>query len=658
MKINKYSQTNLIVLAISVLVLLTYDLILAKYAFPLTEGWWELFARESGGKALYKEIFIGLPPLYIGFIEILQKITSNFYDLRILFIVLHLAEFLLLVFFIKKFFSIKVAINSALISELLIISYNSAYLPKDYHLFLSVFVILTLIFLVQYQHGENKYKNIFFAGIATGLILLTKQNIGALLVISTLIIILFNIKNIIYFVKYLIIYMLAISSILFIYTYINGVNWIDVYLGNDSKGSILKVLTRFISEDITRLTGIQLFILLFFYKILKSKNLIYDKYNFLIEKIPSNFLFYIKKYWIYGIYIYFLYLGLRVSQNKDFSIAGSLIFTIIIVNLFILINIDKGKCFLVKIGAIGMVILLLCYGNSMTAGYNYVGLQIGVAMLFAIILQFAEKINIKFFFIYSLLCVTIITNNFIKTRIKGDGNAYSWWGYSIDGASKNDHQFENSYLDGIKLSLETKEIFERVDQIISSTNNSNRFYFYPNIPIFYYIFDLPVHTRYPILWFDVIPSSKKLDVLRDFNEILPDYVFWLKPSAQVYSGHFDLKDSSSVISELDNEIEEMLSIGKYKQIYVRPMGFSARNSGSALRPTSVSLICNSCDVDSLNKWLTRGDIINIEYLNNNNKDYYLNIKFKNGRSYIDFSEKFNPIILSRDRFIFTILKKS
>lgn len=645
-------------MAIAVLVLLTYDLILAKYAFPLTEGWWELFARETGSKTLYKEIFIGLPPLYINFIAILQKITSNFYDLRVIFIAFHAVEFLLLIFFIRKFFSIRVATYSALISELLIISYNSAYLPKDYHLFLSVFVILTLIFLAQYQDGVSKYKNIFFAGISTGVILLTKQNIGALFILSTFLFIAINIKNVIYFLKHSIVYILSICSILFLYTQLNGVDWIDVYIGNDSKGSIVKVLTRFFSEDITRLTGIQLLIALCFYELVKSKSSITCKYQIFIEKLPTSFLLSVKNYWIYVIYAYLLYLGLRVSQNKDFSAAGSLIFTLFIINLFSLISADRSKFFLVKIGAIGLVLLLLCYGNSMTAGYNFVGLQIGVAILFAVILQIAEKINAKIFLFYSLLCVSIITNNFIKTKVKSDGNAYSWWGYSIDGVSKNSHQYKNSHLDGINLSIETKEIFEEVREIISLTNNSKKYYFYPDIPIFYYIFDLPVDTRYPVLWFDVVPSGKKLDVLRDFNEVLPDYVFWLRPPAQVYSGHYDLKGSSSVISDLDDEIEKKISEGKYRQIYVRPMGLLASDSKSTLDPTAVKLICTKCDPDTLKEWFTRGDIIDIENFYGSQSSDYWSLKFKNPKAYIDFCKKFNPIILSRDKFIFTILKKS
>ncbi len=646
-------------MAIAVLVLLTYDLILAKYAFPLTEGWWEIFARETGSKELYKEIYIGLPPLYINFIAILQKITSNFYDLRVIFIAFHAVEFLLLIYFIRKFFSIRVATFSALISELLIISYNSAYLPKDYHLFLSVFVILTLIFLAQYQDGVNKYKNIFFAGISTGVILLTKQNIGALFILSTIFFIAINIKNVTYFLKHSIVYILSICSILFLYTQLNGVDWIYVYIGNDSKGSLVKVLTRFYFEDITRLTGIQLLIAFCFYELVaKSKSSIIFKNHIFIEKIPTSFLLIVKKYWIYVIYAYLLYLGVRVSQNKDFSAAGSLIFTLLIINLFILIRVDRDKFFLIKIGAIGVVLLLLCFGNSMTAGYNFVGLQIGVAILFAVILQIAEKINARIFLFYILFCILIITSNFIKTRINADGHAYSWWGYGIDGVSKNSHQYKNSYLDGINLSLETKEIFDKVHEIIALTNNSKKYYFYPDIPIFYYIFDLPVHTRYPVLWFDVVPSGKKHDVLRDFNEILPDYVFWLKPPSQVYSGHYDLKGSSSVMSDLDNEIEKMINEGKYRQIYSRPMGLLVAESKSKLNPIAVKLICNECEPVALKEWFTRGDIIDIENFYGNNDSDYLSLKFKNTKAYIDFCKKFNPIILSRDNFIFTVLKKT
>ena len=646
-------------LGVSIAILALYDFILAKYAFPLTEGWWELLARESGSKILYKDVFIGLPPLYINFIATLQIITQNFYDLRVIFIFIHIAEYLLLVFFIKKFFSGKVAIFSALISELLIISYNSAYLPKDYHLFLSFFVMLTLIFLIQYQEEATKYKNILFAGISTGIILLTKQNIGALLVFSSIILIASNSKNIIYFLKYSLIYVAFVAGILILYTQFNGAGWINAYVGNDSKGSIFKVITRFLFEDITRLSIVELISAYFIYNAWKSKELIASKFSNYSNIISSTFILNNKKYLIYLVYGYLLYLGIRISQNKDFSIAGSLIFTIIIINLFIVLTINKSKYFLIKIGTFGIVILLLCYGNSMTAGYNLVGLQIGVALLFAIILQVAENASIKIFFIYSALCILIITNSFIKTRVIHGGNAYSWWGYGIDQVSKNNYQYTNSYLDGIRLSLETSEILEEVGGIISATNKSKKYYFYPDIPIFYQIFNLPVQSRYPILWFDVIPSEKKVDVLREFNEISPDYIFWLKPMSQVYSGHYQLKGSTSVISDLDSEIVGKIDAGEYKQIYVRPVGLIDNELEVAIKEIDVKMICSKCNSLELKSWLSHGDIVDIEnYDGKGLSREYWRIKFKNSKSYIDFCKKFNPTILNQDSFLFMVLKKS
>jgi hypothetical protein len=636
-----------------------YDFILAKYSFPLTEGWWELLARESSSKVLYKDIFIGLPPLYINFIAALQKITSNFYHLRIIFIAIHIAEFLLITFLIRKFFSFRVAICSALISELLIISYNSAYLPKDYHLFLSVFVILTLIFLVQYQEGINKYKNIIFAGIFTGIILLTKQNIGALLFFSSLIFIACNVKNIISFLKHSFVYIVLAIATLILYTQLNGLDWLNVFIGNDSKGSIFKVLTRFLSEEITKLTILQLIVAYVVYVIWQSKDAIKSKYFIYIEKINPIFLINLNKYCFFLMNGYFLFLGIRISQNRDFVIAGSLIFTILIINVFLLIKYNKNKFFLVRTGAFSLVILFLCYGNSMTAGYNFVGMQVGFAFLFAIILQSLERLNAKLFFVYGAMCLVIITNSFVKNRFVDGGNAYSWWGYSIGQVSKNTHQYKNPYLNGLMLSLETKEILEEVNGIITSSGNNKNYYFYPNIPIFYYIFNLSVHTQYPILWFDVIPSSKKLDILNEFNKINPDYIFWLKPIDEAYLGHYRLKGSTSVMSELDDEMLTKIEKGFYKQIFVKPVGLFDSESKASLRRINVKMICNTCTSSDLQGLLHRGEIIDIDNYNERvtGREYW-SVIFKNSNAYIDFCKKFNPIILNRDNTLFIVLKKS
>ena len=81
MKLSKYNNIYIefISVLIGITILLCTDLLIAKNTLPLTEGWWEVIAKESNSMELYKDLYIGLPPLYINFIAFLQGFTENIY---------------------------------------------------------------------------------------------------------------------------------------------------------------------------------------------------------------------------------------------------------------------------------------------------------------------------------------------------------------------------------------------------------------------------------------------------------------------------------------------------------------------------------------------------------------------------------------------------
>lgn len=637
----------LLIVLTSIFAIVAYDFVIAKYSFPLTEGWWELLARESLNKKLYIDVYFPMPPLYINLLGGLLAFTNNFYELRLFFIFVHVIEFLFLSYFLSKFYEAKFAILGALISELLITTYHVAYIPKDYHMLLGLLVSIYLICFYYLDRLKNYYIA-FVIGVVTSLILLTKQNVGGIFILAAITIIALEKLNWRRKLALSLVYLLSIFLALYLYSAVAGFEWVDVYLANDSKGSLFTFVTRFIRENSVQYAAAWLAIFYFYYYL---KHNISEKYQYFFgkfEEIISN---------KYLIAVLIAYLSIKLARNIDFDILLSIIIFCLVVNLINAVGLSKINQKFTNFGLVSLLPLTIVYGNSMTAGFNFVGVQIGVAMFFASSFTEMSKIRKSASYIFIALIFSISAINFYRIKINGD--LYSWWGYAIGGLIENSVDDNNPKLQGLKVSYETEEILKNVRVSLEQSKNEGRYYFYPHIPLFYFLYDIPLTTKFPILWFDTAPSKFRERILAEFNSLQPEYIYWLKPPRFVYDGHAGLRGQDSVMTDVDEIILKGIESGAYEIVYTRPMGLEGRYLRDKNFPISVTMLCSRCTESLITESMTLGKIIAVKNSGLNTAGRgIVNFTFSNPYQYIKFAEEHTPLILDSEKPVFMILKKN
>jgi hypothetical protein len=626
---------------LAIFILVSLDLIIATYSYPLVEGWWELLAIESSRKLLYKDLYFALPPLYINVLSLLQSFNLNIFEVRLFFIIIHVLEFLTLTYFITRFFKYYIGILAVFVSEILIIAYHVAYLPKDYHMLLGLFVSLFLVG----GYFISRYKNIYsaiFLGLIAGLLFLVKQNIAAVLFLSVFILIGIGNSSGRHKIRLLSFYLLAVLALLSSYASIFGFEWVNVYLSNDSKGSLFIVLTRIFGDKVFQ--NFLIIITLFY------------TYSFLIKRYPSKiFNLYENKICDLALLMTFIILAFFVAKNKNFDFLISIVLAILSINLINSFNQNIANIKILNFSALAIIPLGIIYSNSMTAGFNFVGSQIAVVIFFAIILNFCRQFHRRLLYLFSFIIILIISNNLYEKIYKG--NLYQWWGYKIGSIQKSIVTPFLPEMKGMYITEESQAILNSVDFIRKSDPQSS-VYFYPNIPYFYKLFNVRLLTKFPILWFDTVPSKFTNEVTNEFNDINPDYVVWLRPPNSAYSGHAALIQRESLMERIDSILLDGIASGRYSIEYVRPVGLITDYREDNFIKTAATMICNKCNEKDLQNYLITGHVIDYSFLSKVvGQESFLSITFSGAANYIDFCYKFQPLILAPEYPVFMILKR-
>lgn len=637
--------------------------ILNLRVFPITEGWWETYAWLSKTENIYDDIHLALPPLYTNLISIILEFTTVLINVRWVILAIYFLNVYLLYCLCKKISNSSFAIIGVFVSQILIINNNPVWLSKDYHTLVSLLVTAFVILLYGLILNPKKYFIYsLIIGFITGLIVLTKQNIALVCLLSIVAALIFN-KNtsISIIIKSIAVYITSLIATLLIYSRIFGWSWVNVYLNNDSKGETSTVLLRFINDNGILKISFKVVILFLVYLLLRH---LYLHNKDLIIKIKESFnknLININKYlffnvkWVgYSILICVSYLVLQKNETTVFYSLMLAYFCINLYKYFVDSRDDKFKL-------LSIVFLMLAYAGTMTAGYNTVSLELLTAVFVTIFLSSYSKLFNLSQFAITIIIVTLSVSLFYTRKI--NNFSYNWWGYSTDSVRNSIHYSNNPKLKGISLDHATKEIFDATDLLMSHAKLTDAIFSYPSIPIFYWLYEKKPIVKSIVQWFDVIPSSAIDGVINDLEETPPKFIFWLKPPGFVYQGHLMMKKTQLPMNTIDGYIYNQIENGKYSVIKTIPIihGLEIRNNKSfeqfSLNPINYEFICKSCGNEDLNHMLTRGKIVNytknMDYMNNN----YIDIKFKNKYEASAFISKYNLFPINQSDWIFYVLER-
>lgn len=618
-------------LFILILIVGFYDLIFSFGTFFITEGWWETYAYlNRSGFDLYENAYLKLPPLYpqlIGFLQ--QLIGDELLKLRLIFIPIHLIILTLFFFLLKKRTTDFFALIGVSIALGFVIS-NPVYLVKDYHTLLELLVVIVLLFLPLYREfdSRNYYRNIFVVGFVSGLILLSKQNIGILLTFSLALSLLLDLRrekaNI---KKYLIvsaIFSFSFFTPLFLYSIFFGFQWTSIFIANDSKGSILTIFLRFIAfPDIRLFTFAALFLTVLVC-------ILHEKILDILKRLDQ------RSRLILVLAIFSLFLKIH-----------SLLFVIALAW-------PLSRLFFIKDNkdtAISIALLGLAYAGTLTAGYNAVSMEFLVGLFVAefMVVIFGKPVidyNLKIkILIPSLTMLLIVLPKIISPY------GYDWWGLKSSGILNSNKVLTESHLRGMVTDENTASMIEAISHYKKHLSEDDRILSFPSIPLAYLLLDKKPYAN-PILWFDASTRADSTKTINEASKKLPKVIFWLQPPISVYLGHFKLRGADPGLIEVDKWVKDRIYDGSYKvaKAIVSYDNDSLYVSNYAQTSLDLNKDLNSVKIKDL---APKCILMNCEVVD---KGSYITITFQNGLDYKNFINSSTYIIRSTDH-IFYVLEK-
>ena len=628
-----------IILLLTITLFIIFDFILNKYTFPLTEGWWETYSWLSDNFTLYKDYNLPFPPLFIELISFIRSIVGeDFYSIRSTFLLLRIIEmlsiYLMIKFVTRESYS---AIFGMIVAQILVVALNPVYLVKDYHILVAILVNLTIIshFYSWNYLGIKRLMLIILSGIFLAGLILTKQNVAVLLIAGSFAS---------YFVGYyrkefkiheLLLIVLSIILPIVIYTFTRSDLWVSAYLSNDSKGSAGTVFTRFLSDPHSikiYLVSIFLWCLIISYKEIDRRlGYVFSKFKY-------------EKSILFGLFLS------TVVYFNELIIPLALGWPLI--RLFLHI---RDKLIFRAVIPVLMLSASLAYAGTMTAGYNFVSMEVLIAICYAEIYLFFKDKRPQLTIILACIFATIL---FTETKIFT--SSYSWWGYNLSPVLNAKQESKFPELKNIKLDKITSEILEQAYNISIEIKEDQTIFAYPNIPIFYKLLKKSPIVSYPVQWFDVFPTKKSNEVIKSIENKKPEYIFWLKPPAAVYSGHAMLRKMESGMSLIDRFLMENIDKGIYKKLYKQELTDNFYTKGSyqneVIDPVFSKYNCNiPCDLKFIEPYFARRDVLEFSESKNTIK-----IKFKNIIAQSEFDNNINFSTFQRvdELFSFLILKKN
>jgi hypothetical protein len=641
------------------IVILTFDVLLSKYSFPLTEGWWEAYSWIGKEKNLYQEVNLSFPPLFILIQGIVLKFTDNFLIIRILYSFIHIFEFYLLTKTVGLFFDKKYAIIGAFIAEVLMIIKNPVWIVKDYHLIISILELMVIILtfkIYRIKNGFNIINQIILSFIFT-LIILLKQNV-ALIIISTSLLTFFLAFKSRKLISYNIL-TIAIFTGLFvnIFSYFYGYKWINTYLQNDSKGELSTVFLRILQEPSARnilLSALVIYVLIIIISLIYEnfiKDFIDNKRLIFIKKLDENNINRLRLNFTYALFIYALI-------GTIFFIDVRFLYIIII--SFVLYKLHLYRIFNASVNQYNeysyLILAGIIYTGTMTAGFNSVSMELPTAFFVAFLLR-AIYVNTAWTGILMLSASVIFSiYGFYASKVKS--NSYDWWGYSVSSVLDAKYESSHKKLAGISFDKNTQEILNKTSLFMQDKNST--LLSYPSIPIFYYLYQkLPIISS-PVLWFDVYSSKNIKNDLQLLKEHNPDYIFWLRPAHYAYEGHSNMKASKLPLMSFDDYIANLVENRIYKVVYIKPILGGNDIDGiniykkNILSPITSEFNCKQCSEILLDQMDNNNGILKYEF---NKYPGKINVKFKNIYYLADFIEENYLAPIKTDMNIFFILER-
>lgn len=538
---NRFEKVSFLAgLAGTVLVCGTYVAIVGNKGFPVTEGWWSVFAKYiNEGKLPYRDFELLFTPVYT---YIIAGITAVFgYDLIVLRIVglllfVGIAVMAYLIF--SRLFKPYIAMVGACLTALFM-QLELCYIFYDYSRFYDFFTLLSCFFLMVYvsscnQPSKRKFSwSVTLCGLFSSIAMLIRQPhvivvtyIVVLLVFFTIILdnkkaLLVNLAN------YLVSLLLPVAVLL------------AIMVSNGSLSNFLRMTT---TDAIAAKGGIRVELFAWIGRavpyVLSKKGTIAV---LLAVLLVNNFLYtHCRKckenkvedtFWgilfgvlvLLGVLLCYRYVqfSLALDAFRTLQTPYSLYAVVVLVFVYTFLcllrynNLDTAqqKFFLLFFTLTGMVIAI-GYGSG-TSGCLVEGqTALALGTIFATILslsryRFGKPMKLIVLALSVCMCLSFVGYKYV--------HPYWWWGLTEPDIRQATETIDLDYMNGIKVSLKTKTAVEGIaNTITKNSKKGDNVFTFPHIPIFYLLTDRYPSTFTLVQWFD---ASSDYRVKADIQNI-------------------------------------------------------------------------------------------------------------------------------------------
>ncbi len=568
--LEKYRHTAIFFLPS--LLVLVFNLGFFNRSFPLSEGWWETYGYlVNKGLVPYKNFNLEFTPVFVFFNAFLLQLTHSFFLLRLWGVILMVVNTLLIQCIFEKFYDRRSVVVGALAAIFLFMT-DSVYIAKDYQTYLVFLICLVLISGIYLQSSfatlttkhEKPQRDMFYfsvlLGFLLGLVCVIKQNVGIFLFFAYFISCTLELRHV--SIKATIVALfglcLGLASIFLIFfTYFRSH---AVYFGtlaglfvkNDSKGDIFVVLARVFFDDFNRkilfISLVGVFILCYtathFNRLLLIIKNLYEtvvgKIVFLLSILLGVFIV-VRHPWVVN---YFIALPLAIFGF-----------------LFYMTYFSTYSFQYKKLRSILLPLFALIYCNTQVASFNSTGLIFINVLAFSCLAHFLmNQLSVASAYLYGALTILVFFAFFQKWVIF----TYDWWGLHQGSVFSAKYSLPYPETKGLHVDKATQHAYAFIsDNVRKYSQSDNDVYFFPNIPVFYYLEKKRPPYSNVVQWFDVISSAHIQKEFDEFKANLPNVVVFLEPPNFVYQGHEALIHRDIVQLKFRDELRRLVLSGEY-----------------------------------------------------------------------------------------------
>lgn len=600
---QKRTEYFIVFMLLTILVSGLYVGIVHNQTLPFAEGWYTYYAQcINRGLIPYKDFEYLYSPIYLYLIAAVTKLFG--YKLIILrrlgilfFCGIAISIFLVVSLILegkKNWIAFIASITSVfyLQSEVVQVFYDYARLMDICAIFCVYFLLKSV---KKMMCAKNACKDVFWCGVFCSLFINIKQNMGLIFSAYAFVLLFYvaiytkldikkNIKNLMFFLMPIIFFSLVLYGVLFL----NGsLKYYLTATGSgaiSAKGGMIAILFGWLTNNAHSFSAVfkqalcMLLIMSLVIYINKKKK--WGNQNTDKEKWLGFFFFIISTILLLAITFNE---GFAREISSDQYLSPYLVF-LIVVPFFILLGIVgiydmiKGtqyiKEYMLYFTLVGAY-FAISFGCGNSGGLAEGQASLGIAFIVTFFLVFLNyKIEKIFRVAFMLTCVCLVIQCADKKMIY----TYNWWGMDESSYWESRAVSDLPLLQEIGMSIETKDVYEKICEIvIDNTTSDDTIFCFPQIPIFYSLCDRrDPGTTTKVQWFDVSTDKSVEDDISVIKENPPAAIIIYNTLESAYTAH----ESSFRKGQMSGtrEMREFLYNFVYENGYTFAGRFQANNN--------------------------------------------------------------------------------